>query len=181
MKEKETDLLIKSGLTSQTICEYLGPVSQRVAINRRFSFYTIFIELRLISIVRLIVTLCETGPRELYCFRLQSFTTLVQLGCDRIADFICILFAPPCVQVRDVSVPVPPCRHVCEEARDQCSPYLQVVGVSWPEQFECSIFPEIADGSVQCAEPEMSKFSSKHFVFFVLHDYGLLLLRDVNV
>ena len=37
----------------------LGPVSQRVAINHKFS-----IELRLISIVQLIATLSETGPGD---------------------------------------------------------------------------------------------------------------------
>ena len=44
--------------------ETKGPVSQRFAINRKFSYYdTQFaIELRLISIVRLIATLYETGP-----------------------------------------------------------------------------------------------------------------------
>ena len=44
----------------------LGPVSERVAINRKLQLiasYTQFaIELRLISIVWLIATLCEMGP-----------------------------------------------------------------------------------------------------------------------
>ena len=45
----------------------LGPVSERVAINRKLrliaSCTQFAIELRLISIVRLITTLYETGPR----------------------------------------------------------------------------------------------------------------------
>ena len=44
----------------------LGPVSERVAINRKLrliaSSTQFAIELRLISIVRLIANLCETGP-----------------------------------------------------------------------------------------------------------------------
>ncbi|XP_072166525.1 uncharacterized protein [Diadema setosum] len=86
---------------------------------------------------------------------LESFGALIQFGCDKMADFVCLLFGSPCVEVGGAAVSIPPCRHVCEDAKRQCLPLLQAAGVPWPEQFQCDRFPMMTEGSVRCAEPEL--------------------------
>ncbi|XP_041470653.1 uncharacterized protein LOC121420173 isoform X1 [Lytechinus variegatus] len=87
----------------------------------------------------------------------ESLAPLVAMGCGPIADFVCMLFAPPCVEIGGVSVLVPPCRSVCEASRDACRPIFQAVDQEWPEQFECSRFPVVAPPGepARCAEPTM--------------------------
>ncbi|XP_030850491.1 uncharacterized protein LOC115917869 [Strongylocentrotus purpuratus] len=112
----------------------------------------------------------------------ESLAPLVAIGCGPIVDFVCTLFAPPCLEVGDVSVPVPPCRHVCEEARDQCMPIFQTVGMPWPDQFECSRFPAIAtEGPARCAEPEMRVLDALNEAQEVTEQQEPELCYDVTV
>ena len=53
-----------------TALDIQGPISQRFAINCKFLNTQLTIELRLISIVQLIVTLCELGHRSVSAIRL---------------------------------------------------------------------------------------------------------------
>ena len=51
-------------------------------------------------------------------------------------SFLCVFYVPPCSD----SV-LPPCRSLCEKAKDGCNEILNRFGFHWPEKFNCSIFP----------------------------------------
>lgn len=53
--------------------------------------------------------------------------------------FLCSLFAPVCGP--ELSVPVSPCRSLCEAVRDGCLPVMSAFGFPWPEMLDCSRFP----------------------------------------
>ncbi|XP_068122651.1 secreted frizzled-related protein 2-like [Hyperolius riggenbachi] len=62
--------------------------------------------------------------------------------------FLCSLFAPVCLS--DLEEAVHPCRSLCEEVRDGCTPVMAAFGFPWPEMFNCTQFPE---GNELCVPP----------------------------
>ncbi|KAM4702273.1 secreted frizzled-related protein 2-like [Discoglossus pictus] len=62
--------------------------------------------------------------------------------------FLCSLFAPVCLN--DLDEAVYPCRSLCEEVRDGCTPVMAAFGFPWPEMFNCTKFPP---GNELCVPP----------------------------
>ncbi|XP_044142815.1 secreted frizzled-related protein 2-like isoform X3 [Bufo gargarizans] len=62
--------------------------------------------------------------------------------------FLCSLFAPVCLS--DLEEAIHPCRSLCEEVRDGCTPVMAAFGFPWPDMFNCSQFPE---GNELCVPP----------------------------
>ncbi|XP_053561079.1 secreted frizzled-related protein 2-like isoform X2 [Bombina bombina] len=62
--------------------------------------------------------------------------------------FLCSLFAPVCLS--ELEEAVYPCRSLCEEVRDGCTPVMAAFGFPWPEMFNCSQFPP---GNELCVPP----------------------------
>ncbi|KAG8430287.1 hypothetical protein GDO86_018059 [Hymenochirus boettgeri] len=62
--------------------------------------------------------------------------------------FLCSLFAPVCLS--ELEEAVYPCRSLCEEVRDGCTPVMAAFGFPWPEMFNCSQFPL---GNELCVPP----------------------------
>ncbi|XP_040190563.1 secreted frizzled-related protein 2-like [Rana temporaria] len=62
--------------------------------------------------------------------------------------FLCSLFAPVCLS--DLEEAIHPCRSLCEEVRDGCTPVMAAFGFPWPEMFNCTQFPE---GNELCVPP----------------------------
>ncbi|CAI9586870.1 unnamed protein product, partial [Staurois parvus] len=62
--------------------------------------------------------------------------------------FLCSLFAPVCLS--DLEEAVHPCRSLCEEVRDGCTPVMAAFGFPWPDMFNCTQFPE---GNELCVPP----------------------------
>lgn len=52
--------------------------------------------------------------------------------------FLCSLYAPLCTIL---DFPIPPCRSLCESARN-CEKIMKTFDFMWPENLECSRFPE---------------------------------------
>lgn len=73
---------------------------------------------------------------------LNDFRILAQVHpCSQyLKFFLCAAFVPMCSP--NVDNPILPCQRVCEEVRTDCSPLLQQFGYSWPEQLECTKFPD---------------------------------------
>ena len=42
--------------------------------------------------------------------------------------------------------PIPPCRSLCESAREGCEELLNRIGFDWPESLQCERFPERDEG-----------------------------------
>nr|XP_033805649.1 secreted frizzled-related protein 2-like [Geotrypetes seraphini] len=53
--------------------------------------------------------------------------------------FLCSLFAPVCLL--ELEEAVYPCRSLCQEVRDGCTPVMAAFGFPWPEMFNCTQFP----------------------------------------
>ncbi|KAL4609331.1 secreted frizzled-related protein 1-like [Arapaima gigas] len=67
-----------------------------------------------------------------------SWVPLVNKKCHPNTQvFLCSLFAPVCLDT-----PIFPCRWLCKEVRDACSPIMESYGFPWPEMLACDKFPE---------------------------------------
>ncbi|XP_023821804.1 atrial natriuretic peptide-converting enzyme isoform X1 [Oryzias latipes] len=91
------------------------------------------------------------------------FPALVQTGCYQYLMFYaCTLLVPKCDPVSLQRVP--PCRSLCRDAKEKCESVLSIVGLQWPEDSDCSQFPEDG-GDAACLLPEdgVDECSPSHF------------------
>ncbi|XP_028254776.1 atrial natriuretic peptide-converting enzyme isoform X3 [Parambassis ranga] len=91
------------------------------------------------------------------------FPALVQTGCYQYLMFYaCTLLVPKCDPVSLQRVP--PCRSLCRNAKEKCESVLGIVGLQWPEDSDCSQFPE-EGGNSSCLLPEdgVDECSPSHF------------------
>lgn len=66
----------------------------------------------------------------------QPFHPMVNLECSRdFRPFLCALYAPVCMEYGRVTLP---CRRLCQRAHSECSKLMEMFGVSWPEDMECT-------------------------------------------
>lgn len=69
--------------------------------------------------------------------QLQNFDELLQHKCSPFLRlFMCSVFVPLCSE--HVPGPVPACRGLCEEVRENCLPALKNFGFDWPLYLNCS-------------------------------------------
>lgn len=69
-------------------------------------------------------------------FLCQPFHPMVNLECSRdFRPFLCALYAPVCMEYGRVTLP---CRRLCQRAHSECSKLMEMFGVSWPEDMECT-------------------------------------------
>ncbi|KAA0717013.1 Secreted frizzled-related protein 1 [Triplophysa tibetana] len=67
-----------------------------------------------------------------------SWVPLVHKNCHPSTQvFLCSLFAPVCLDR-----PIYPCRWLCENVRDGCTPIMEAFGFPWPEMLTCDKFPQ---------------------------------------
>ena len=88
--------------------------------------------------------------QEEAALEVHQFWPLVEIKCS--ADlklFLCSMFAPNCQP--NVKKRVPPCRSICERARDGCARLMRQYGFSWPKRMRCKTFPELG-GDEPCME-----------------------------
>ncbi|KAL3310337.1 Frizzled-8, partial [Cichlidogyrus casuarinus] len=83
---------------------------------------------------------------------LQQWIALAETRCSRdIHFFLCAVYVPICVSNYDE--PLPPCRPVCERAKNGCKRVLETHGFPWPASLECTSFPK-EDGDQLCMDRE---------------------------
>lgn len=71
--------------------------------------------------------------------KMSFFNSLVQTMCSvDIRLFVCMVYAPKCL-AGEVQRP---CRSFCESAKRGCEGLMMTFGVSWPDELQCSSFPE---------------------------------------
>ncbi|XP_066016954.1 uncharacterized protein [Pocillopora verrucosa] len=88
--------------------------------------------------------------QEEAALEVHQFWPFVEIKCS--ADlklFLCSMFAPNCQA--NVKKRVPPCRSICERARDGCARLMRQYGFSWPKRMRCKTFPEHG-GDEPCME-----------------------------
>lgn len=66
----------------------------------------------------------------------KPFHPMVNLVCSAdLRMFLCALYAPVCTVYGHVSMP---CRSLCQRAKDECHKLMEIFGVAWPDDMECS-------------------------------------------
>ncbi|XP_072180547.1 frizzled-7-like [Diadema setosum] len=69
-----------------------------------------------------------------------QFYPFVLLQCSPdLRLFVCSVYTPVCNVVGE---PIPPCRPLCESARNGCSDMMSYYGFPWPDAFSCEQFPQ---------------------------------------
>ncbi|NP_001265514.1 atrial natriuretic peptide-converting enzyme isoform 2 [Homo sapiens] len=92
------------------------------------------------------------------------FPALVQTNCYKyLMFFSCTILVPKC----DVNTGehIPPCRALCEHSKERCESVLGIVGLQWPEDTDCSQFPEENSDNQTCLMPDeyVEECSPSHF------------------
>ena len=73
----------------------------------------------------------------------HQFSPLVAVGCWKdFVFFLCSVYAPICTVL---NTPVPPCRSLCDNAKDRCELLMTSYGFAWPESLSCDRFPKLGD------------------------------------
>lgn len=96
-------------------------------------------------------------------YEVFQFAPLVKVGCSPdLQFFLCLLYVPVCTILDH---PLPPCRSLCESAR-VCEAVMKTFRIDWPENLECSKFPEDGTSELCVAqnnnENEASSKSNLH-------------------
>ncbi|RWS08957.1 Frizzled-7-A-like protein, partial [Dinothrombium tinctorium] len=70
----------------------------------------------------------------------HQFFPLVKVQCSPdLQFFLCSMYAPVCTILERA---IPPCRSLCQSARDGCEALVNKFGFQWPKALECSKFPK---------------------------------------
>lgn len=73
----------------------------------------------------------------------HKYTPLVKVNCSPdLKFFLCSVYAPVCTIL---NYPIPPCRHLCESARNNCEESMKHFGLHWREELDCLKFPVMTD------------------------------------
>lgn len=76
----------------------------------------------------------------------HQFYPLVKVQCSAdLKFFLCSMYAPVCT-VLDRAIP--PCRSLCERARQGCEPLINRFGFAWPERLRCQNLPVQGAGEI---------------------------------
>ncbi|XP_060102280.1 atrial natriuretic peptide-converting enzyme [Heteronotia binoei] len=92
------------------------------------------------------------------------FPALVQTNCYKyLMFFACTILVPKCNP--QTSQRIPPCRALCEQSKERCESVLGIVGLQWPEDTDCTQFPEENSGNQTCLTPDedVEECSPSHF------------------
>lgn len=76
----------------------------------------------------------------LFPYHNAVFVYWLQVNCSPyLKFFLCTMYVPVCTVLDEA---IPPCRSLCMEARNGCEVLMNRFGFQWPENLECSRFPE---------------------------------------
>ncbi|GAB6029668.1 hypothetical protein CHUAL_005400 [Chamberlinius hualienensis] len=88
----------------------------------------------------------------------HQFFPLVKVKCSEdLRFFLCSMYAPVCTILDHA---LPPCRSLCDSARQGCENLMNKFGFQWPESLDCTKFPE-SGGSEMCVGENNTQSSSK--------------------
>ncbi|KAM7365872.1 hypothetical protein PAMP_016765 [Pampus punctatissimus] len=76
----------------------------------------------------------------------HQFYPLVKVQCSLdLKFFLCSMYAPVCTVLEQA---IPPCRSLCERARQGCEALMNKFGFQWPERLQCENFPVHGAGEI---------------------------------
>nr|XP_015200215.1 PREDICTED: frizzled-3 isoform X4 [Lepisosteus oculatus] len=104
---------------------------------------------------------------------------MVNLQCSLdLRPFLCALYAPVCTEYGRVSLP---CRRLCQRAHRDCTKLMEMFGVSWPEEMECSRFPDCDESYPRPVDLLSSLDSTEESPMAVQRDYGFWCPRELKI
>ena len=81
--------------------------------------------------------------QEEAALEVHQFWPLVEIKCSPdLKNFLCSVYGPKC-ELHAKENEFPPCRSLCESARNGCAPLMRQYGFSWPERLRCKQFPKL--------------------------------------
>lgn len=76
----------------------------------------------------------------------HQFYPLVKVQCSLdLKFFLCSMYAPVCTVLEQA---IPPCRSLCDRARQGCEVLMNKFGFQWPERLHCENFPIQGAGEI---------------------------------
>ncbi|XP_076871771.1 frizzled-7b [Brachyhypopomus gauderio] len=76
----------------------------------------------------------------------HQFYPLVKVQCSPdLKFFLCSMYAPVCTVLEQA---IPPCRSLCERARQGCEALMNKFGFQWPDRLRCENFPVHGAGEI---------------------------------
>nr|XP_015200187.1 PREDICTED: frizzled-3 isoform X1 [Lepisosteus oculatus] len=110
---------------------------------------------------------------------MEPFHPMVNLQCSLdLRPFLCALYAPVCTEYGRVSLP---CRRLCQRAHRDCTKLMEMFGVSWPEEMECSRFPDCDESYPRPVDLLSSLDSTEESPMAVQRDYGFWCPRELKI
>ncbi|KAK1889063.1 Frizzled-3 [Dissostichus eleginoides] len=109
---------------------------------------------------------------------MEPFHPMVNLQCSPdLRMFLCALYAPVCTEYGRMTLP---CRRLCLQARSDCYKLMDMFGVSWPQEMECTRFPD-CDESYPRPVDLLSSSDSTDSPISVQRDYGFWCPRELKI
>ncbi|KAK5853280.1 hypothetical protein PBY51_007082 [Eleginops maclovinus] len=109
---------------------------------------------------------------------MEPFHPMVNLHCSPdLRMFLCALYAPVCTEYGRMTLP---CRRLCLQAKSDCYKLMDMFGVSWPQEMECTRFPD-CDESYPRPVDLLSSSDSTDSPISVQRDYGFWCPRELKM
>lgn len=84
----------------------------------------------------------------------HQFYPLVKVQCSpELKFFLCSMYAPVCTVLEKA---IPPCRSICERAKQGCEALMNKFGFQWPDRLRCENFPVHGDGKICVGQNDSS-------------------------
>lgn len=110
---------------------------------------------------------------------MEPFHPMVNLECStEIRPFLCALYAPVCTEYGRVTLP---CRRLCQLAKSDCYKLMEMFGVTWPDEMECSRFPECDDSYPRAIDLLPISDGTEESPSSVQRDYGFWCPRELKI
>lgn len=110
---------------------------------------------------------------------MEPFHPMVNLDCSRdFRPFLCALYAPICMEYGRVTLP---CRRLCQRAYSECSKLMEMFGVPWPEDMECSRFPDCDEPYPRLVDLNLVGDPTEGAPVAVQRDYGFWCPRELKI
>ncbi|KAJ7988953.1 hypothetical protein DPEC_G00314530 [Dallia pectoralis] len=110
---------------------------------------------------------------------MEPFHPMVNLQCSEdLRMFLCALYAPVCMEYGRVSMP---CRALCHRAKRDCHKLMEMFGVTWPDEIECSRFPDCDEPYPRDVDLLTSSDPTDISPMSVKRDYGFWCPRELKM
>ncbi|KAM9826685.1 frizzled-3b isoform X1 [Syngnathus typhle] len=110
---------------------------------------------------------------------MEPFHPVVNLVCSPdLRMFLCALYAPVCVVYGHVSLP---CRALCWRAKDDCQRLMDIFGLTWPDDIECSRFPDCDEPYPRREDLQKGSEPTDRSPMSVQRDYGFWCPRELKM